>query len=393
MQLFGNTPQEEIALRHSRIRKAMEPLGLDAVLISSIANRYYTTGSVVCGYVYIPAEGDSKWLLQRADGISGPDVIKIRKPEQIAGLLQEAGCRLPSRMGLELGTASYLESQRLMAAFPGVACDDCSAMMRRVRSVKTSFEIALTTASGKKHDLVYRHIPDMYQEGMTDIELQIEIERALRMEGCLGVMRTAGESMEIFMCNVLTGENADKPSPYDFAMGGAGLDPSLPVGACGEVIRPGNTVMVDANGNFTGYMTDMTRVFSLGEIPALAVKAHQCSIDICARMAEMAVPGTAASALYEEAVAMARNAGLEDYFMGHRQKAGFIGHGVGVELNELPVLSPRSRDVIAEGNVIALEPKFVIPRVGAVGIENTYEATAAGLRCLNHAPESIISLT
>ncbi|MDE7443677.1 MAG: M24 family metallopeptidase, partial [Muribaculaceae bacterium] len=76
----------------------------------------------------------------------------------------------------------------------------------------------------------------------------------------------------------------------------------------------------------------------------------------------------------------------------HRQHAGFIGHGVGIEINELPVIAPRSRDILQADNVIALEPKFVIPHVGAVGIENTYVVTADGLKCLTNAPEEIIGL-
>ena len=58
--------------------------------------------------------------------------------------------------------------------------------------------------------------------------------------------------------------------------------------------------------------------------------------------------------------------------MGTIQQAKFIGHGVGLEINEPPVLSPRSRDLLEAGMAIALEPKFVLPSIGAVGIENTY---------------------
>ena len=76
--------------------------------------------------------------------------------------------------------------------------------------------------------------------------------------------------------------------------------------------------------------------------------------------------------------------------MGHRQHAGFIGHGVGIEINELPVIAPRSRDIIREHNVIALEPKFVIPDTGAVGIENTYIVHSDHVECITPAPEEII---
>lgn len=164
------------------------------------------------------------------------------------------------------------------------------------------------------------------------------------------------------------------------------------VGASGEEIRPGCTVMVDVNGNFTGYMTDMTRVYSLGTLPKIALDAHQCSVDIHAEFRRLAVAGASAKALYEMARGMAAERGFEKYFMGHRQQAGFVGHGVGIEINESPVLAPRSRDILEEGNVVALEPKFVIPGVGAVGIENTYIIHSDRAECVTDAPEDIIPL-
>ena len=99
-----------------------------------------------------------------------------------------------------------------------------------------------------------------------------------------------------------------------------------------------------------------------------------------------------ASELYRMAVDMAKEAGLEEYFMGHAQKAGFVGHGVGIEINEAPVLAPRSRDVLVSGHVIALEPKFVIPQVGGVGIEDTYLITDTGVEQLTEYPEEIAEL-
>ena len=89
---------------------------------------------------------------------------------------------------------------------------------------------------------------------------------------------------------------------------------------------------------------------------------------------------------------MVKEAGMDDYFMGHNQKAGFIGHGVGIEVNELPVLAPRSKDIFEKGNVIAIEPKFVIPGTGAVGIENTYVVTDEGLEQITNFPEELTEL-
>ena len=392
MELHALTPATEINLRIEAIRTCMASQGIDAILLTDNANIFYTLGRVVNGWTYIPAAGTPIYFIRRPEGLKGDNVCHIHKPELIPAELEKLGYTLPTKLGLELGTTPYLTIERLKAIFPDAEIADASAVMRCVRAVKTDFELDLLRQSGIKHERVYQRIPHLFHTGMSDIELQIEIERVARLEGCLGQFRISGESMELFMANVLAGNNADNPTPYDFAMGGAGLDPSLPVGADGSIITPGMAVMVDANGNFTGYMTDMTRVYSCGELSSEAVKAHQCSIDICRELEKIGRPGTKASDMYARAVEIVRAAGLERHFMGYTQKAGFIGHGVGIEINELPVIAPRSRDILAEHNVLALEPKFVVPGVGAVGIENTYIVTTDGLEKITNSPEEIIDL-
>ncbi len=375
---------EEYSLRLSRIQQYLADAAVDCAIISSMANLFYLTGRVFCGYAAVYPSSATRFFVKRPVHLTGPDVTHIHKPEEMAPVFEPA-----QNVGLELASLSYNMAQRLIKITGGAV--DISGTIAKARSRKTPHEIALLTVSGAKHERVYRKIPHMYRPGMSDIELQIEIERISRLEGCLGQFRIAGSEMELHMGNVLAGDNADAPSPYDFAMGGAGADPSLPVGADGSIIRTGMSVMVDMNGNFTGYMTDMTRTFSLGQISDEAVKAHRLSIDICRTLADMGLAGTKASDLYDKALQMAKDAGLDQYFMGHRQHAAFVGHGLGIEINELPVISPRSRDILAPGNVIALEPKFVIPGTGAVGIENTYVVAPDGpMECLTRAPQDII---
>lgn len=378
--------RDEFESRLARVKAQMAENGISALLISDNANKYYLTGRVYAGFIYVPMEGPVVFFVRRPVELEGDGVVYIRKPEEIAGTI---GLNVPESIGLELDVLPYSTTLRLKKIFPESELKNASAVMRSARAVKTPAEIEMIRRSGVKHVHVYSRIPHLYQSGMTDMELQVEIERVSRLEGCLGQFRISGDSMELYMGNVLVGENADAPSPYDFAMGGEGLDPSLPVGANGSQIKPGNTIMVDMNGNYDGYMTDMTRVFALGNIDPLAIKAHKCSIDIHRELCAMMRPGTLARDLYAKSEEIVKANGLESYYMGHRQHAGFIGHGVGIEINELPVIAPRSRDILAEGNVIALEPKFVIPGTGAVGIENTYAICADGIECLTPAPEDI----
>jgi len=383
-------PEDEYQLRLNHIRQQMQESSVDAILLCDNANIYYLTGRVYAGYAYIPLKGMPIFFIRRPVELEGDGIVYIRKPEEIT---ESIGMSAPATIGLELDVLPYSTVTRLVKVFPGSELKNASAIMREVRAVKPPHALEMLRESGARQTRVYKRIPGLFQEGMSDYDLQVSIEHMSRMQGCLGQFRISGDSMELYMGNILAGDNADAPSPYDFAMGGAGMDPSLPVGANGTLITPGMTVMVDINGNYNGYMTDMTRVFSLGEIAPLAVKAHQCSIDIHHALCEMMRPGTAAKSLWEKAEEIVEGAGLKAYYMGHRQHAGFIGHGVGIEINELPVIAPRSRDIIKENNVIALEPKFVIPHTGAVGIENTYIVHADSVECITTAPECIISLS
>lgn len=377
-------PSDEIDTRIAKITAEMKADGADAILIADNANKYYITGRVFAGWLTVSSSGTVHAWVRRPITLHGDNISFVRKPEEITfdGNV----------IGLEFATLTAADFLRISAIIQGKPTANASAIMRRARATKTPYEIQRIAESGQRHDAVYRSVPSLFRDGMTDIDLQIEIERELRKAGCLGQFRISGDSMELFMGNILVGDNADNPTPYDFAMGGAGAHPSLPVGANGSLIADGSSIMVDANGNFTGYMTDMTRTFARGTIADLAIRAHDCSIAICNRLASIGVPGVKAATLYEEAVAMASEAGLADFFMGHRQHAGFIGHGVGIEINEAPVIAPRSKDIIQEGNVIALEPKFVIPGTGAVGIENTYVVRPNGMQCLTLSPQEILPL-
>lgn len=383
---------KELKLRWDKIQQNMSDIHADGLLICDNVNLYYVSGRIFRGYCYIPVKGEPIFFVRRPLGLNGTQVVYIRKPEEIGEYLQKNGIAFPDKLLLESDSISYSDYKRYETIFTPKEILNGTALLRRCRSIKTPYEIDLIRRSGELHAKAYETIPSLYRKGMTDVEFSIELEHECRKLGSLGIFRIFGQSMEIFMGSVLAGDNADTPSPYDFAMGGAGLDVSLPVGCNGTVLTEGMSLMVDMGGNFTGYMTDMTRTYAIGSVQELALKAHETSIAIHQAIAAKARPGVAAKDLYELAAEMANHAGLSDYFMGHRQKAGFIGHGVGIEINEAPVLAPRSRDILAEGMVFALEPKFVIPGTGALGIENTYVVTADGVEKLTIFEEELISL-
>ncbi len=375
-----------------KIRKEMEAVGADACLITSNVNMYYTTGQVMMGYLYIPLDGKPLLFVRRPVGVEGEQVIYVRKPEQIAEIMAERNVPMPRCIMLEGDSMSHTEWLRYEAIFHPAKAINGTPAIQKARSVKTDAELDMIRRSGQLHAAVYSKVPELYRTGMTDLELSIEIERELRRAGNLGIFRVFGQSMEIFMGSILAGENACEPSPYDFGLGGKGLHPSIPVGADNSVLQQGTSLMVDMGGNFTGYMTDMTRTFSIGRLPEKAYHAHQVALDIQDEIARMACPGVVCEDIYNKSLEMAKRSGLEDCFMGHRQQARFVGHGVGIEVNEQPVLGARSRVELEPGMVLAVEPKFVIEGVGAVGIENTFVVTAKGGEKLTILEEGIIDL-
>ena len=393
MKLIPDEIKEEIGRHVMKVKDQMMSMGIDGLLVGYNSNVYYLTGRFFRGYVYLSVSFDPIWFVIKPDSFEKEgNVVSIRKPEEIPGILNERNMPFPQNFGLELDSLSYSEITRLSRLFPDARLQNGSEALRRARMAKTDWEIDLMKIDGHKQATVYGQVNECYRKGMTDLELQIEIERRLRLAGALGFTRTAGNLMEINMGSLIAGENADTPSPYDFTMGGEGTDPSLPGGANGKPIHEGETVMVDMSGAFNAYQTDMTRVWKLGEISQLAKKAHDCSIEILRALEMFVKPGVKISDVYELAMGIVEAEGLEKYFMGHASQVSFIGHGVGIELNEPPVIMKKSRDTAEKNMTLAIEPKFVIPGVGAVGVENTYRITDNGLENLTVFPEGIRDL-
>ena len=394
-----NTEQET---HIEKIRDEMENAGADALLVTSNVNLYYTLGQVVMGYLYIPLDGVPILFVRRPAGLDLAAAGKshalplqhyyVRKPEQITEIMKAQNIPLPQCIMFEGDAITHNEWLRYEAIFCSAKAINGTPAIQRARSIKTEAELELLRQSGRLHAAVYSKIPELYRQGMTDLELSIEIEREMRRAGNLGIFRIFGQSMEIFMGSVLAGDNACETSPYDFALGGKGLHPSLPVGANNSLIQRGSTIMVDIGGNFTGYMTDMTRTFSIGKISDKAFQAHQVALEIQEEILLMMRPGAVCEDIYLKSLELAKKYGLADCFMGINQQARFVGHGIGIEVNELPIIGVRSRTELQPGMVLAVEPKFVIKGTGAVGIENSYAITENGNEKLTKLVEEIIDI-
>lgn len=376
----------ELSNRIKKVQNLLHNLQADACIIASSVNQFYLTNMVFDGYFYIQAEDEPLMFVRRPAGLE--NVHYIRKPEQITDFIFQ----LPKVVLMETGVMPYTTALRLQKALGMPEIIDVSAKMREIRSVKSEFELEQMRANAKIQSEVYKQIPLLYRDGMTDIEFQIEVERVMRLNGSIGIFRAYGERMEIFMGSVLAGDNADAASPYDFSMGGGGLSKILPIGASGVALKEGMTVMFDMAGNYTPYQSDMTRTFAIGKIPDIAYRAHQVTIEMNRWLEQNVKVGTTCDEIYDYSLKTAVDNGLKANFMGNTQQVKFVGHGLGLEINEPPVLTPRSKEVLQKNMAFAYEPKFVIPKIGAVGIENTFIVTDSGLEKITICEENIIEL-
>ncbi|NLY23990.1 MAG: aminopeptidase P family protein [Bacteroidales bacterium] len=390
---MNNLLKKETDTRLRKLQQTISDANADACIITSSVNQFWLCGYIFDGYMLLFPEGDPVLFVKRPAGITDERVIQIRKPEQIPDMLRDADLPLPKRVLIESDLLSYSSVMRLQAALEMPEVINVSGEIRRLRSVKSEYELNQIRESARIHTKVYELIPSLYRRGMTDLELQIEIEREMRLHGSVGIFRSFGENMDIFMGSMLAGDNAQAVSPFDYALGGAGTSPLLPLGANGTKMLPGMTLMVDMAGNYRPWMDDMSRTFAIGEAPDIALKTHQLSIDIVRAIEQSSRVGTPCANLYLMAEEMVKEKGMQRYFMGTRQQAKFIGHGVGLEINEPPVLTPRSREILESGMAIALEPKFVLPGIGPVGIENSYIVHENGLEKITLCEETLIVLS
>jgi Xaa-Pro aminopeptidase len=382
----------ELSLRWAKIQQMLAAQDVDACLISTNVNLYYTAGAVLGGVVYIPREGTPWFFVRRPAGMQGETLRYMRKVEQIPDLLAENNIPLPKTLMLEAGEVPYSDCLRFKSALKAERIVDGTTHLRIVRSIKTDYEIDQLREGARLQTAAYSEFTSLYRAGMTDHELTIEMERVMRQYGSLGMFRVFGVTLEAAQASVLAGDNAAAASPYDFALGGAGIHASLPIGHSGVKLEEGMSVHVDFGGNFNGYVSDMTRTYSIGKLSQKAYDAHLASLEIQNELAHQAKAGAVCEDMYKLSLKMVEKYGLSDCFMGVEQQAKFVGHGVGLVVNELPVLCDRNKTILAPNMTIALEPKFVIKGVGAVGTENTYVVTESGLEKITHAPEEIIDL-
>ncbi|MDN5347992.1 MAG: hypothetical protein PWP65_1556 [Clostridia bacterium] len=386
---MSSIPREEIKNRLALLQKLMIKEGFEAACLVQTTDVYYFAGTGQDCHLYIPAEGKPLLLVYRdferaCQETPLTDVLPFPGLSSLPQILQERGYPLPKYLGMELDILPAAVLPRYQKLFPGSIIKDITPLILNLRRVKSSWELGRLRRAADLHARVFELVGDYIRPGRTELEIAAEFEAHARRLGHTALIRFRGLEPGMPLGLVMAGPSGSVPSCYPLPLTGYGLSPAFPAGPSCREIKEGEPVLIDYAGCYGDYIVDQTRLFSIGNLPPILQKAQEVALAIAAEVAAAARPGTTCGELYDLAYRLAKRAGLEENFMGWRMPAKFIGHGVGLELNEKPVLARGSEEVLAADMVFALEPKFTFPGLGAVGVEETYVVQDDGAVALTH---------
>jgi Xaa-Pro aminopeptidase len=263
---------------------------------------------------------------------------------------------------------------------------DISGFIRRQRAVKSTYELSLMEEAGRRFDHVLECMRDELRPGISEYQAYMAFAQLMLKHRSSLLIRTRMFNMEAETRNILGGDSAAKLSSIDSpTAAGTGISKAFPTGGGDKKLRAGEPILIDSLFVHEGYLVDCTRIFAFGELDPVFVRAHDLSRMCHDLFISHVKPGTYIPDLYKMVAGFVEDRGMDDVFMGGVR---FIGHGVGLELDEFPVISERFDDVLEEGMAIAFEPKFLFPG-GTVGFENTYKIVSKGVESLNRVDEAI----
>jgi Xaa-Pro dipeptidase len=390
------TPKEELIGRIDGLRHRMAGAGIDFAVIVQNVDLFYFTGSTQKGTLIVSVEKEPLLFIEkslsRARMETPLEVTPIRRDKDIKEVLRDKGL-LKGTGGMELDVLPVSAFERLKGAIGHDRFVDVSPLVRELRVRKSAFELEQVKQSGAVVEKVFVRAGQVIQEGVREVDIDAELVAEGRRNGHQGFLRMRGMNQEMMNIYVTTGATSTIPSGADVPIAGLGVTPALSQGSSMKTVEPGVPVIVDYGGGYNGYITDETRVFVIGALDEVFRKPYDLSREIVEDIAQFGKEGVDCTELYDRAVSRVRKEGFQDNFMGHGEgQVSFIGHGLGLEINEMPVITARHSRILEEGMVFALEPKFIFPQKGAIGIEVDFIVRKDRLERVTTTPVDIVFL-
>jgi Xaa-Pro dipeptidase len=392
------TPLDELERRVQNLQEVMQRDSLDGALLTEKMDLFYFGGSMQQGFLFIPVDQKPLFMVKRnfnraKEETKWENVMPLKGLKQLSEYLHDYTRKDIQRLGLELDVLPVNQYKQLEQVFPHIQFVDLSTAIREIRMIKSEFEVDCFRQAAKVAANVNRQVPGLLKVGKPEIILAAEIETLYRREGHQGILRMRAFNTEMFFGHVYSGANGTASTFLDSCTGGEGVTPACPQGAGWKTLVPHEPIGLDYGSMFGGYVLDHTRVFSIGALPPDLERAYEAALQIQDDVVSRAVPGAVCGDLYELALEIAAANGLGDFFEGYKdEQVKFIGHGVGLDVDEFPLLSQGSKHILNPGMVFALEPKFIFPGKGMIGLENVWLVTESGLEKISLIPDEIITV-
>jgi len=377
-------PSAELDARLHRLQARLLDLPLHGALLFEPVELLYYTGTMPGGVLFVPAEGEPALFVRRNVERARREsplknIIPFTSLKEIVALLTKRS--LPfSMLGLDEHATTLTYFKLLKKNFTSARFADIGVELRKLRAVKSPYELGKLRQAGDVGRRITALIPELLVPGVSEWELALRLFHETALLGRSCVARLAFNSGDCFMGTVCFGDSANAPSAFDGPDGNPGQSPACPLGGSDRKLAQGDLVFVDMLFPFDEYYVDKTRVFSLGRPRPEALEAHAVCLEVQEAVRTRLRPGAIPSRIYEEVLAeVVEPRGFGPDFMGFGgNQVKFLGHGVGLVINEQPVIARKSEEPLAENMVLAVEPKKGLAGLGMVGVENTFQVTFEG---------------
>jgi len=366
--------KEELARRIKTLKELINKEPSTYFLILNPINLFYFTGAFFRGALLISDEGLKAFIKRPANvlpNLSGVQVIQLKSLKDLLSHLNKG------KVYVDLNCLSFSEAQRLLKVLSEYEVLDGSGFIWEVRCIKSEYEVSCLKRASRMLSKAIREWLPLLKPGLQEIVASALLEEKLRMKGHPGYTRST-LGFELTFGYLISGSEGLYATPFFTGEGGRGVE-GFPGGASFKEIKEGEAVLFDFSGFSQGYYVDQSRMTSFGKVKR-ARDFYRASLKVLKTLEEKVRPGMLAEEVWSISVSVVEKFGLREYFMHHGEPMKFVGHGVGLQIDEPPALAEGQKTPLRAGMVLAIEPKFHVPELGVVGLEDTFYLTPEGLK-------------
>ena len=366
----------------ARIERFKSRMSSDFAFLSQSRDIYYFAGTIQPSILLVPKDGDPV-IFFRMNHKKGEDETWIGDTR--SGGVKEA-CELikdGAMIGLEKDVLPVSIYESILKRTGGnVKTVDVTPAVLSTRLVKSKYEIQMMEEASKMSNIGHDTLRETLVDGIREIDLAAEVERAMRLAGHEGLLHIRRWDGFLHYGMISSGENLSIPSGYPGAtITGIGMSRASSYGPSSRKIKKGDLVMADIGGSFRGYHSDEARMFVIGKADKVQIERYEILLEIHREAMRVMRPGSKVSDVYDSAFKVVEEHGCSDWFMGYwHYGARYLGHGLGLEIDELPLVAPWVDMPLEAGMTIALEPKLIVPGWSGVDLEDTFLITENGVK-------------